>query len=377
MGDIAPVLLLIAAVVLFMTGMFVGRRRSVRPGASAAVVVPPPARGPGAQDVLEHLEEGVVVLNASLTPIVANAAGRRLLGLPTAGLPPSLTPDISSLARRALVEREPADAIVSLHSVDRHLGVRAVAVDEPEGVLIFVRDVTDEQRTHQLRKQFVANASHELKTPVASLQALAEAVGDAASNDPKAVERFGYRLAEEAARLGNLIKDLLDLSRVEDPAAMALHNVDLSEVVRGQVKSVTDDATAKSLQLDPVVEPNVMVRGDEGQLELMVRNLVVNAVRYTPNGGHISVELTCDPDDAVLEVTDDGIGIPLQAQGRVFERFYRVDNDRSRAGGGTGLGLSIVRNTAELHGGTVSLTSVLGEGSTFTVRLPLANGESE
>jgi len=168
-----------------------------------------------------------------------------------------------------------------------------------------------------------------------------------------------------------LIKDLLDLSRVEDPAAMALENIDLSELIGLQVKAAEEEAAAKSLHLDAQIEPGLAVRGDGGQLELMVRNLIDNAIRYTPEEGHVTVELMSDDTDSILEVTDDGIGIPLHAQARVFERFYRVDEDRARAGGGTGLGLSIVRNAAELHGGSVGVTSVLGEGSTFTVRLPL------
>jgi signal transduction histidine kinase len=370
MAENGALFLVLGAIALLVLGIAVGRRLTVPPPAAARVI--PRPRGPDAEDVLEHLEEGVVVLNPSLTPVVANAAARRLLGMATGGLPPGLaSPDVSSLARRALVEATPTESVISLHSVDRHLRVRAVPLEEPEGVLVFVRDVTDEQRVLQLRRQFVANASHELKTPVTSLQTLAEAVADAAASDPRSAARFGGRLVEEAQRLGTLIKDLLDLSRVEDPAAMALENIDLSELIGLQVKAAEEKAAAKSLHLDAQIEPGLAVRGDGGQLELMVRNLIDNAIRYTPEEGHVTVELMSDDTDSILEVTDDGIGIPLHAQARVFERFYRVDEDRARAGGGTGLGLSIVRNAAELHGGSVGVTSVLGEGSTFTVRLPL------
>jgi two-component system sensor histidine kinase SenX3 len=326
-----------------------------------------------AAEIIEGMSEGVVVFGDTLTPVLANAAARRLLTLPGGQLPPRIPSDeVTSTARRSLSERKIIESELNWNAAGLSLRVRAIPLADDHGVVMFLSDVTDELRTQQLRRQFVANASHELKTPVASLKTLVEAIQGSTATDPDATERFTGQLSNETDRLAALIDDLMDLSRVEDPAAMKLGEVDLSEVVTREVKEVEDPARDAGIALDPSIAERVRVRGDERHLELMVRNLLSNAVRYTLAGGRVSVTLGTDGGRAALTVRDTGIGIPLQAQARVFERFYRVDQDRARASGGTGLGLSIVKNVAESHGGTVALTSELDEGSTFTVVLPLA-----
>ena len=222
----------------------------------------------------------------------------------------------------------------------------------------------------RIRRQFVANASHELKSPVASLQALAEAIGEAARDDPETAIKFAAKLTSETERLSRLIADLLDLSKLEDPINVAARDTNLTAVGRRQLAEIRAAAQAKDLSIVERLDSEVLVRGDEQQLGLMLRNLLDNAVKYTPDGGVVSVEIFSDGSDAVARVSDTGIGIPLNAQSRVFERFFRVDKDRSRSSGGTGLGLSIVKHVVELHGGYLGLESQLGEGSTFTVRLP-------
>lgn len=327
---------------------------------------------------LDHLDEGLVVLDAALTPVVANASARRILGMDEESLPPRVTSqEVHSIARRALADGEDVESTLNLRAAGRHLFVRAIPLEDRDGVVLLARDITTEHVTQQLRRQFVANASHELKTPVASLQALAEAVSEASASDPEAAARFGRQLAQEAERLGNLIKDLLDLSRVEDPAALSAEPVELGPLVDAQVAEMKPHADAKRVELITELEGGVRVVGDDAQLELMVRNLVDNAIRYTPENGHVHVGVRREDGDAVVEVADDGIGIPLRAQARVFERFFRVDEDRARAGGGTGLGLSIVKNVAESHGGSVGITSELDAGSTFTVRIPARDGGGE
>ncbi|MGH2807211.1 MAG: sensor histidine kinase, partial [Actinomycetota bacterium] len=252
--------------------------------------------------------------------------------------------------------------------------VRAEALGEGE-VVVFLQDITEEPRTQQVRRQFVVNASHELKTPVAGMQALAEAIAQAIDDDPATAKDFAVRLVGESDRLGRLIQDLLDLSRLEDPAHFSSEHVDLGEVAHAEAVQLKDAAETAGLDLSTDATPGVMIRGDEQQLGLMVRNLIDNAIRYTPAGGRIEVRVTGNESDAVLAVEDTGAGIPMQAQARVFERFFRVDADRARGSGGTGLGLSIVKHVAELHGGHVSVKSQLGEGSTFTVRVPVAQRE--
>jgi two-component system phosphate regulon sensor histidine kinase PhoR len=331
------------------------------------------------EEILERMDEGVLLLDEALAPRMANRSARRLLGLSQDALPPRLGTDaLPSLARRAMVENRITEGVVSPWTSRLNLRVRAIPAPHEDGVIVVVKDVTDELRTQQIRRQFVANASHELKSPVASLQALAEAIREAVYEDPRMAEHFGEKLVAEADRLGRLIADLLDLSRLEDPSVISSRSVDLSEIARRQVRSLEPAARAKRTELVADIASDVFVKGDDQQLGLMIRNLLDNAVRYTPEEGIVSVDVRRQDDTAMVRVSDNGIGIPLQAQARVFERFYRVDKDRSRERGGTGLGLSIVKHVVELHGGHISLDSELGEGTTFIVRLPaIASGQRQ
>jgi two-component system sensor histidine kinase SenX3 len=236
--------------------------------------------------------------------------------------------------------------------------------------VVALHDATEELRTMKVRREFVTNASHELKSPVASLQALADALVQAAPDDPEAVARFAARMSAEAERLGRLVADLLDLSRLEEAGRTADEPVDLAETLGPVVEAARLDADAKLIDLRLRLEPGVVVRGDPEQLAALTRNLLDNAVRYTPDGGWVQLEVAAAHGEALLVVSDSGIGIPTEAQDRIFERFYRADSARSREHGGTGLGLAIVKHVAELHGGRVEVTSELGRGSTFTVHLP-------
>jgi two-component system sensor histidine kinase SenX3 len=214
-----------------------------------------------------------------------------------------------------------------------------------------------------------------LKTPVASILAIAETLRHAVVEDPDAADRFLGRLESEANRMSRLVRDLLELSRLEgdlhEPAP-----VRLDEVVRTETERLRQRAESAGLSL--VVEriDPLEVEGNNADLALLVHNLVDNAIRYTEEGGRIRVGLTLDAGIAEIEVDDTGIGIPSRDLDRVFERFYRVDPARSRETGGTGLGLSIVRHVAGSHGGEVRVESVLGAGSTFIVRLPAARVSS-
>jgi signal transduction histidine kinase len=332
-------------------------------------------------EILDHVAEGVILFDQVLVPVVANKAARRMLGVRGASLPPRLTSEgLLSVARRALVEGTDTQEVVSVWPGRRRLRVRAVPRSDRSGAIVVMEDVTEELRTQQIRQQFVANASHELKSPVASLQALAEAIRQASRDDAPAAERFATRLVADAERLGRLVTDLLDLSRLEDPANISTTPIDLSNLARQMLEGVEPAARAKQMKVVAQIASGVWVRGDEQQLALMIRNLLDNAVRYTPARGSVWIDVFREGDEAVLRVADSGIGIPLAAQARVFERFFRVNKDRSRETGGTGLGLSIVKHVADLHGGHVGLESELGEGSVFTTRLPCltsSNGAPE
>ncbi len=236
--------------------------------------------------------------------------------------------------------------------------------------VVLAEDRSDARRVDDVRRDFVANVSHELKTPVGALSLLAEAV-EGASDDPEAVKRFSGRMQHEATRLSSLVNELIDLSRLQGDDPM-LHAtvVQLDDVVADAVDRVRTMATATAIDLRVAGERHRVVYGDREQLTMAVRNLLLNAVNYSPGRTHVVVAVRGAGDTVEVSVTDQGIGIPARDLERIFERFYRVDPARSRATGGTGLGLSIVKHVCANHGGEVAVWSVEGSGSTFTLRLP-------
>ena len=350
------------------------RRTSIRswrePGTSSAAAAESERRAL-IDDAVARLDEGVVIFSDTFRLVLANDAARRMLrlGPSTTGTAPA---EVMSLVRRAVTTNELVEDQIDVWLPERtSLAIRTIPLGPTEGVVLLARDVTAERRSERVRKQFVTHASHELKSPVASMQALAEAVVHAAPEDPEKTARFADRLVVESQRLARLVDDLLDLSRVEDPASFSNETVDLSVLVTGEVEACEPQAAGKEVVVDAAIKPGLWTTGDAGQLKLLVRNLLDNAVRYTPQGGRIDVELVREDEYARFRVADTGIGIPLKSQARVFERFYRVDEARSREHGGTGLGLAIVKHVADLYGGRVEVESEYGEGSTFTAFLPL------
>ncbi|UKY52063.1 sensor histidine kinase [Streptomyces inhibens] len=243
-------------------------------------------------------------------------------------------------------------------------------------VLLLVEDLTEARRIEAVRRDFVANVSHELKTPVGALSLLSEAVMDA-SDDPEAVERFAGRMQNEATRLTNLVQELIDLSRVQndDPLEDA-EPVRVDELVAEAMDRCRQQAGAKQITMAVGGTADLHVWGHRGQLAAALGNLVENAVNYSPARTRVGIagrRVTAPGGDLIeIAVTDQGIGISEKDRDRVFERFYRVDPARSRATGGTGLGLAIVKHVAASHGGEVTVWSAEGQGSTFTLRLPEA-----
>jgi len=239
-----------------------------------------------------------------------------------------------------------------------------------ELVLLLVQDRTEARRIDSIRRDFVANVSHELKTPVGALSLLAEAVLEA-SDDPVAVKRFSGRMQIESTRLTELVRELLELSRLQaDDPLVAPEPVDVDRVVRSAFDRVGAVAASRQVSLQKGGESGLVVLGSERQLVTALGNLVSNAVAYSPDGSRVVVSSRSDRDAVEFTVVDQGIGIPEYEQQRIFERFYRVDPARARATGGTGLGLAIVKHIAAVHGGEVAVWSVEGAGSTFTLRLP-------
>lgn len=237
-------------------------------------------------------------------------------------------------------------------------------------VLALVEDRTRERRVEAVRRDFVANVSHELKTPVGAIRLLAEAVHDAAE-DPEAVKRFSHRMLTESDRLSRLVQQVIELSRLQgDEPLDAPAVVELDEVIRVAVDTSAIDADSKRISIVTGGTPHLEVLGSEEQVTAAVANLVANAVSYSECDATVLVSTKADDDMVEISVVDQGIGIPPGEIDRIFERFYRVDPARHRSTGGTGLGLSIVKHVAATHGGEVRVWSVEGQGSTFTLTLP-------
>ena len=253
---------------------------------------------------------------------------------------------------------------------------RRVLVDgEMVGAVALVNDLTDQRLLDAMRRDFVANVSHELKTPLGALSLLAETLED--ETDPEVIERFSRRIRYETGRLAELVDDLLDLSRIEG-GDREREPEPIGAVVREAVAAVGPISSNAGVEVT-VREPDVKldVLGDRSQLVTAMVNLLDNAVKYTAAGGHVTVEIRHSDDEVHVAVIDTGIGIPGRDLHRVFERFYRVDRGRSSETGGTGLGLSIVRHVAINHGGRVDVESTEGEGSRFTLVLPAAGASTE
>ena len=324
--------------------------------------------------VLEALPGGVLLVEADDRVAYSNSACRQMLGMvddPSGRL--GLRP-IQALVREVRHGGEVAEETMTRGYPQRTLGVRAYSVDSQGRVLVIVLDLTETRRVETMRRDFVTDASHELKTPVASILASVEALGMALDRDSESARLFAGQISSSALRLSRLITDLLDLSRLEAREPVE-EDFDLEEVVTTEVRPFARAARQKRIEF-AVQTTGVSVRGSSAELGLAVRNLCDNALRYTEEGGSIRIELSGVDGEGIVTVTDTGMGIPGRDLGRIFERFYRVDVGRSRQTGGTGLGLAIVKHVAERHGGQVTVRSLLGEGSTFELRVPVAGRSS-
>lgn len=319
---------------------------------------------------IEALPLGVVVAAPDGRVLYRNEAASELLG----------TRGSDALAWRALSDllAEAASGNTGSRPLDlygpprRTLSLTAVPLDDGAAA-VTVEDTSERKRLDAVRRDFVANVSHELKTPVAALGLLAETI--VAEDDHAVVQRLAERMQDEAFRVARIIDDLLDLSRLEAEETTRHETVRLQDVVTAAVDQVVPAASLRSVTITASLPPRSWtVRGDRRQLKSALINLLENAVKYSDDGSMVEVSSHTDGRSIDLVVCDHGIGIPSRDLDRVFERFYRVDRGRGRDTGGTGLGLSIVRHVASNHAGEVMVASVEGDGSTFTLRLPAEPG---
>jgi two-component system phosphate regulon sensor histidine kinase PhoR len=338
--------------------------------------------------VLSGMSEGVIAIDARRRLLFANASADRLFGL----VPTSVNRTVPELIRSPQVQgavdatlsgqgphraeitvtgREP-----SLRAPARTLSVHGTPLpgSPPPGAVLVFHDVTELRRLERMRQDFVANVSHELKTPLASIKAYTETLLDWALHDEAVNVRFLHRIEEQAERLNQLILDLLSLAKLESGQQPFDHGPrELAPLLRACVESQRDRATAKSLELSldqGRLDDQLEVLADEEAIRQIFDNLIDNALKYTPEGGKVRLSCRVEDGHVAVEVADTGIGIPRDDLPRVFERFYRVDKARSRELGGTGLGLSIVKHLVQSIGGQLSVESRLSQGSTFTVQLP-------
>ncbi len=325
---------------------------------------------PAESVLLNALPDGVVVVEADEV-VFTNTAAAELIGAPLPRQLVRLVPTtLVALVGEALDGRT-ADDVIQRGTPPRWIQVTARPLSEDTGrALLILRDITRLREVETMRRDFVADASHELKTPVASIQAVAETLMVAIEEDPVAAKRFAQQLHSTAGRLAQIVADLLDLSRVESEQPVNMRDVDLARLASKEVDRISDQAEVAGIDLKTDLM-SVVARASRKDLRLAVRNLLENALQYTPKGGTITVATKRSADSATIAVSDTGKGIPSRDLPRIFERFYRVDDARNRESGGTGLGLAIVRNVVEMHGGAVSVESELGRGSTFTIALPI------
>ena len=339
----------------------------------------PPRLPAGIAAVLSVLSSSAVVIDSDDRVLRASAAARSF-GLVKGDR--LMVGELLALARQVRRDGEIREGEIEVSGTKfggrtTSFAVRVAPLGSGVGggglVLLLAEDQTESRRVEEVRRDFVANVSHELKTPVGALALLAETVEDAA-DDPEAVRRFAGRMRQEASRLTKLAQDLITLSRIQ--AAEPIPDpipVDVSLVVAEALDRCRMKASAHGIELAADGDPGLVLMGDEDLLVNALRNLLENAVAYSPEKTRVVVATHRVADVAEISVTDQGIGIPQRDLERIFERFYRVDPARSRATGGTGLGLAIVKHVTAAHGGKVTVRSKVGEGSTFTLRLPVAN----
>lgn len=375
MVSMTPTLLVLASVGLGLvagslaTAVVFGTRSLGRRRAASMRPELPPA----AIEMLHALDRFAVVLDASLSPVYANPAARddpRITGEQLRG---------SGFLRRA--RQVMSTGVTDVIEPEDHDTIRLQIVRlQRRFLVVFADDLGEEQRVNAMRRDFIANVSHELKTPIAAISLLSEAVLEAAA-EPEIVRSFAKKLHKESRRLGDLSRDIIQLSEAqttlqpEDREPVALR-----AVVKTEVEAHHDFAAQQGITIvldeDASLPSELVTFGRPSSIGTVIANLLTNAIRHSPEGSSVGIGIDVVEQDCLITVTDQGEGIAAEHLPRIFERFYRVDTARSRDGGGTGLGLSIARHTMRAHGGDITVWSQPGVGSSFTLTFPLVEDET-
>ena len=330
-----------------------------------------------ASDLLDVLASAGILLNGSNT-VIRSTKNAQALGLIQSRM---LAHDaLVNLVNAARVSEGPSEVELEISTglQSEPVWVSARAVHLTDGnVLLTVEDETEAKRLEETRRDFVANISHELKTPIGAISLLSEALADA-SDDPKMVKKFSADLIKESKRLANLVQEIIQLSRLQSTDVVKNAQViELRDVIQEAIERNSVLANKRKIHISADAPAGIHVLGDQEMLTVAVKNLIENAITYSDEGKQVGIGLRKKHGVAAIAVTDNGIGMTPEQQERVFERFYRADASRSRQTGGTGLGLSIVKHVSASHLGDVQVFSKPGVGSTFTLRLPVAPIQAE
>ncbi|QNK55994.1 two-component system histidine kinase PnpS [Paenibacillus sp. PAMC21692] len=337
------------------------------------------------ESVLANMINGVVMIDVHGIILLMNRRAEEVLGFSARELvgrhfaEAKQQYELAQIIQEALDSREHLrEEITFYFPEERLLELNLVPVRENNdgefsGVLLVLQDVSAIRRLERMRSEFVANVSHELKTPIAAVKGFAETLLGGAVKDEETARSFLQIIFDESERLNRLIGDILELSKIESRRVPLMFSpVEMDGFIDKTVKLLEPEAKRRGIVLERDVESGLYLEADEDRLRQIMMNLLSNGINYTPEGGHVTIRIYAYGDEQVrIQIRDSGIGIPKKDLPRVFERFYRVDKARSRSSGGTGLGLSIVKHLVELHKGTISVSSTVGVGTTFTIDLPV------
>jgi two-component system phosphate regulon sensor histidine kinase PhoR len=329
--------------------------------------------------VLEHMTDAVLIVDAPGEVLLFNRAAAFLFGSEMTQIGRTLAEvsadhQVVQLWQYCLQTHQPGQASIPLNAGKKQVLAAAIYIpDDSQGYcVLFLQDVTQQQQLEQMRRDFISNISHELRTPLAGIKAMTETLLDGALKDGKNAKRFIERIQIEADALSLMVGELLELARIESgKVPLEKTQVDPGEIARSAIQRLAIQTEQAGITMDLTVQPDLpAIQADPTRLQQVLINILHNAIKFTPAGGHVSVSITSDTNSVRISIADTGKGIPSSDLPRIFERFYKVD--RSRSSAGTGLGLSIARHLVEGHGGSISVVSEVGKGSTFTIQLPIA-----
>lgn len=334
------------------------------------------------ETILNYMTDGVIAFNLKGEVIHSNPAAERMLGISEEKLNYGFNEfsrmyDLGINLEEIVIFESSSVREKSFKANDRFLRVYfAITRDEakkPEGIIAVLQDITEQQKLENMRREFVANVSHELRTPITSIKSYAETLLDGAVEDRETTEKFLTVINSEADRMTRLVKDLLQLSRLDNQQMQwNIRQIDFASLIRSCVEKMQIECVNKGHKLECFTIGDIpSISADADRVEQVMLNLLSNAIKYTDEGGNITVYIGKRHSEVYVKVADTGSGIPKDDIPRIFERFYRVDKARSREMGGTGLGLAIAREIVEAHEGTISISSELGKGTEITVKLPI------